>query len=525
MARISSRLLGTTAALAFLATPVIAQEITLGYGTAVTSIDPHFHNLASNIKLSIHVFDRPVDQDEKMRLKPALATEWKAIDDTTWEFKLRPGVKFHDGSDFGAEDVAASIRRVAWVPNSPSPFTIYTRPIRETVVVDPLTIRFKTAAPYPLMPVDLASINIVSRKQEQAPTTAFNDGSAMIGTGPYKFTAYAPGDKMELQRNDAYWGAKPHWNKATIKIITNNASRVAALLAGDVQAIDDVPPTDYVGLKGNANVAIVRAAANSVIFMHLDSFRDQSPFVTDKAGQVLPKNPFKDVRVRQAISKAMNRQALVERIMDDTASPAGGLLAEGFFGVSTKLKPDTFDPDAAKKLLADAGYPNGFSLTIHGPNDRYPNDAKVLQAVAPMLTRIGIETKVVSQPWATFITQASTPNYAFSAILIGNSATTGEASFPLRAQVATVDAAKGMGASNRSRYSNPKVDELLGRAMTTVDDAKREALLQETAEVAMADQALVPLFYQDNIYALRKGLAYNGRADGYLAAFMIRPAN
>jgi peptide/nickel transport system substrate-binding protein len=519
--------LGLVIGVAFTAAalPTFAQEITVGYGTAVTSIDPHFHNLASNIKLSIHVFDRMVDQDEKMRPKPALATEWKAIDDTTWEFKLRPGVKFHDGSDFTAEDVAASIRRVAWVPNSPSPFTIYTRPIRETVIVDPLTIRFKTAAPYPLMPVDLASINIVSRKHEQAPTTEFNDGRAMIGTGPFRYASYAPGDKMELQRNDSYWGTKPHWNKATIKIITNNASRVAALLAGDVQAIDDVPPTDFVGLKSNANVTIVRASANSVIFMHLDSFRDQSPFVTDKAGQVLQKNPLKDVRVRQAISKAMNRQALVERIMDDTAVPAGGLLAEGFFGVSSKLKPDAFDPDAAKKLLADAGYPNGFTLTIHGPNDRYPNDAKVLQAVAPMLTRIGIETKVVSQPWATFITQASTPNYAFSAILIGNSATTGEASFPLRAQVATVDAAKGMGASNRSRYSNPKVDELLGRAMTTVDDAKREALLQETAEVAMADQALVPLFYQDNIYALRKGLTYTGRADGYLGAFMIRPAN
>ena len=525
MTAMSLRLLAGVAAVALVAAPGLAQDITVGYGTAVTSIDPHFHNLASNIKLSIHVFDRLVDQDEKMRPKPGLATEWKAIDDTTWESKLRPGVKFHDGSDFPAQDVVTSIKRVAWVPNSPSPFTIYTRQITEMVVVDPLTIRFKTTAPYPLMPVDLSSINIVSRRFEQAPTTEFNDGRAMIGTGPFKFVSYAPGDRMELQRNDAWWGTKPHWQKATIKVITNNAARVAALLAGDVQAIDDVPPTDYVGLKSNPNVTIVRARANSVIFLHLDSFRDQSPFVTDKSGQVLAKNPFKDRRVRMAISKALNRQAIVERVMDDTAIPAGDLLAAGFFGVSTKLKPDIFDHDAAKKLLAEAGYTDGFGLTIHGPNDRYPNDAKVLQAIAPMLTRIGIDTKVVSQPWATFITQASTPNYAFSSILIGNSATTGEASFPLRAQVATVDAAKGMGASNRSRYSNPKVDELLARALTTVDDAKREALLQETVEVAMADQALVPIYHQDNIYGLRKGLGYAGRADGYLAAFMIRPAN
>lgn len=184
-----------------------------------------------------------------------------------------------------------------------------------------------------------------------------------------------------------------------------------------------------------------------------------------------------------------------------------------------------YDPARARKLLAEAGYPNGFAITIHGPNDRYPNDDKVLQALAPMLTRIGIDTKVVAQPWTIFIGQASAPTYAYSLLLIGNSATTGEASFPLRAQVATVSSEKGMGASNRARYSNPKVDEVLDRALATVDDKKREALLQETAEIAMADQALVPLFYQDNTYALRKGLAYTGRADGYMAAFMIRPGN
>ncbi|MBI1777659.1 MAG: ABC transporter substrate-binding protein [Proteobacteria bacterium] len=513
------------AALLSLAAPSLAQEITLGQGAAVTSIDPHFHNLATNIKLSIHMFDRLVDQDERMRPIPGLATEWKTIDDTTWEFKLRPGVKFHDGSDLSAEDVAATIRRVNWVPNSPSPFTIYTRQIKEIIVVDPQTIRFKTSTPYPLMPVDLASIYIVSRKFEQAPTSAFNDGSAMIGSGPFKYASYAQGDRIVVQRNDAYWGAKPHWQKATIKIITNNAARVAALLAGDVQAIDDVPPADYVALKANANVSLVRALANSVLFIHMDSFRDKTPFVTDKAGQPLAANPFKDRRVRMAISKAINRQALVERVMDGTATPAGGLLAEGFFGVSPKLKPDAYDPDGARKLLAEAGYPNGFAITIHGPNDRYPNDDKVLQALAPMLTRIGIDTKVVAQPWTIFIGQASAPTYAYSLLLIGNSATTGEASFPLRAQVATVSSEKGMGASNRARYSNPKVDEVLDRALATVDDKKREALLQETAEIAMADQALVPLFYQDNTYALRKGLAYTGRADGYMAAFMIRPGN
>ncbi len=521
------RLVAGLSAAAFLSLPqpAPAQEITLGLGAAITSLDPHFHNLASNIKISLHIFDRLVDQDERMRPIPGLASEWKVIDDTTWEFKLRPGIKFHDGSDLTAEDVAASIRRVNWVPNSPSPFTIYTRPIKETIVVDPMTIRFKTAAPYPLLPVDLSSIYIVSKKNEPAPTSAFNDGSAMLGSGPFKFVSAVTGERAVLERNEAYWRDKPYWKKATIRIISNNASRVATLLAGDVQAIDDVPPADYVTLKANPNVSVVRAQSNSVLFIHMDSFREQTPFATDKTGAALPKNPFKDRRVRLAISKAINRQALVDRVMDGTATPASQLLAEGFFGVSPKLKPEPYDPDGARKLLAEAGYPNGFAVTIHGPNDRYPNDDKVLQALAPMLSRIGIETKVIAQPWTVFISQASTPTYAYSMLLIGNSATTGEASFPLRAQFATVNAEKGMGASNRARYSNPKVDEAIDKALATVDDAKRDLLLQQAAEIAIEDQALVPLFYGDYIYGLRKGLTYTGRSDGYIPAFMIRPAN
>jgi peptide/nickel transport system substrate-binding protein len=507
-----------------LAAPARAQEITLAYGSAVTSIDPLFHNLSSNINFSLNLFDRLVEQDEHQRPVPGLATAWKAVDDNTWEFKLRGGVHFHDGAAFGPEDVAASLKRVAWMPNSPSPFTIYTRAIKETIIVDPTTIRFKTAAPYPLMPVDISSIHIVERQYAEAPTVDFNSGRAAIGTGPYKFVSYIAGDRLVLARNDDYWGTKPAWAKATLRIIPNNPARIASLLAGDVQGIDNVPPSDVARLAKDANVSVVRTLSNTVMFIHIDQFREQTPDVTDKAGAPLPKNPFKDRRVRQAMSKAINREALAERVMEGAAHPAGDLLAEGFFGVSPNTKPDAYDPDAARKLLAEAGYPNGFAMTIHGPNDRYINDAQILQAVAPMLTRVGIETKVVALPWAVFIAQASAPNYAYSALLIGNGATTGEMSFPLRAQEATVNAATGMGASNRARYSNPEVDALLAQAMATVDDAKRERLLQQTAEVGMADQALVPLFYGDDVYALRKGLAYTPRPDGYMAASMVRPA-
>ena len=501
-----------------------AAEISIGVASAVTSIDPHFHNLSSNFNIDLNLFDRLIHMDERQHPQPGLATAWKTISDTTWEFTLRPGVVFHDGTPFGAEDVVASIRRVAWVPNSPGSFLVYTRSITGMEVVDDHTIRFRTEGPTPLLPVDLSSIHITPRALENAPTAAFNSGAATIGTGPYSFVEYVPNNRVVLRRKDRYWGPKPAWEKATIRIIPINASRVAALLAGDVQAIDSVPPSDAPRLRQNAQLSVISTRSNAVQFLHLDSFRAQTPGVTARNGSSLPRNPLQDLRVRKAISHAINRDALVRNIMEGAAAPAGQLLADGFFGVSPRLTPDSYDPTAAKKLLAEAGYADGFAMTLHAPNDRYINGAKVAQAVGQMLGRIGIETKVETPPWSVFIAQASAPNYNYSAFLIGNSATTGEASFPLRSQVGTVDFKTGMGSSNRARYSNPKVDEVLAEAMRTVDDAKRESLLQQVAEISMADQAVVPLLYPDNVYALRKGLAYIPRSDGYLAAAMVTPA-
>ena len=517
-------LTGLGALLAGLAAgPARSQDIAIGVTSAVTLMDPHYHNLSSNFNVALNIFDRLIDQDAQQRLVPGLAESWKAVDDTTWEFKLRPGVTFHDGSRFGAEDVAASLRRVPWVPNSPGSYAVYTRAIKEITVVDPLTIQLRTATPYPLLPVDLSSVDIVARPYEQAPTSDFNNGRAAVGTGPYRFESYAANDRVVLRRNENSWRPRPAWERATIRMIPVSGVRIAALLAGDVQAIDNVPPDDARHLSENRAVRLESARSNSVLFLHMDSFRDQTPLATGRDGTPLPRNPFRDVRVRRALSLAIDRKALTERLMEGAATPASQLLADGFFGVSPRLKPDPYDPAAARKLLAEAGYPDGFSLTLAGPNNRYLNDAKVLQAIGPMLNRVGIETRVTTQPWSVFIAQAGAPNYAYSVFLAGNSSTTGEASFPLRAQFATVDNETGMGSSNRARYSNPEVDKVLAEAMRTVDDAKREALLQRVAEIAMADQAVVPLFYQNNVFATRAGYRYAPRSDGFIAAAMIRP--
>ncbi|MEP7182004.1 MAG: ABC transporter substrate-binding protein [Betaproteobacteria bacterium] len=499
-----------------------AANLTIGLGTDVTALDPHYHNVTPNNNVAAHLFGYLVQRNEKSQPVPGLATEWRVVDPLTWEFKLRKGVKFHDGSDFTAADVVASIERVPTVPNSPSPFTAYSKQIKEMIVVDPLTIRFRTATPYPLMPSDLTQVAIVSKSAAKASTDDFNSGKAAIGTGPYKLVRYAKGDRIELVRNDAYWGGPTPWEKVTLRLLPQDASRVAALLSGDVQVIENVPTTDAAQLRKDKRLSMYRTVADRLIYLHMDSDRDVSPFVTDKSGKPLAKNPLKDPRVRKAISKAINRPAIVNKVMEGEAIASGQLVADFLFGATKNLRVEPFDPEGAKKLLAEAGYPDGFGLTIHAPNNRYVNDARIAQAVAQMLTRVGIDTKVVAMPSAAYFTQATELKFSF--MLLGWSTGTGEASSSLKALLMTYNRDKGFGTANRGRYSNAKVDALTEDALSTVDDVKREAYLQRATELAINDTGVVPLHFQVNLWATRDGISYVPRTDESTMAWLMKPA-
>jgi len=510
---------------AFLPLHAAAQELSIALSAPITSLDPHYHNLSPNNGMSKHFFDPLVKQDAQQNLKPGLAESWRALDATTWEFKLRKGVKFHDGSDFTAEDVIATFKRVPNVPNSPSSLGIYTRPIKESVAVDKYTLRLKTDRPYPLLPNDLSGIQILPKKvAETARTEDFNSGKAVIGTGPYKFVEYVSGDRVVMAVNDKYWGPKPAFAKVRFKMIANSAARVAALLAGDIQMIEGVPTADIEKLKKDARVTVASAVSNRIIYLHMDQLREKnSPFVTDAAGKPLEANPLRDPRVRKAISKMIDRDAIVSRIMEGQAQAAGQLLPEAFYGTSKRLQPEKYDPEGAKKLLAEAGYPSGFGITLHTPNNRYINDERVAQAVAQFLTRGGIPTKVDAMPSAVFFSRGT--KLEFSLLLAGWGAETGENSSPLRSLLATFDSAAGMGTSNRGRFSDAGVDALLGTALTTIDDTKRGLMLAAATEKAIGElQGLVPLHYEVSSWAMRKGLAYKARADQYTFAFEVSPA-
>ncbi len=506
-----------------LAAPAMAQEVRIGLSAEPSSIDPHYHNLTPNNMLSRHVFEPLVFQDEKQALKPGLAESWKAVDDTTWEFKLRKGVKFFDGSAFTADDVIATFQRAPNVPKSPSSFAPYVRG-KTLEKVDDHTIRIKTPSPYPLMATDLSTFGIISKACAETTTEDFNAIKCNGGTGPFKYAEFKPGDRVTMVRNDAYWGAKPAWEKATFRFLTAAPTRVAALLAGDVDLIENVPPADVDRLSKDPKVQIVSELSNRVIYFHMDHFREESPFITAKDGSKI-KNPLRDLRVRQALSMAINRPAIVERIMEKQAVPAGQLLPDVFFGTSKDLKPVAFNLDGAKKLLADAGFPNGFKMKMHGPNGRYVNDTKIMEAVAQMYTRLGLDVEIETMPPANFFSRASqgapgnVPEFSF--ILVGWSAGTGESSDSLKALLATFNRDKGMGATNRGRYSNAAFDAALEEGLRTVDDAKRGALFAKAMEIGMNDVGLIPTHFQLNVWAAAKGLKVVGRTDEYTLATSV----
>ena len=502
-----------------------AKELTIGLASEPTAMDPHFHNLGPNNAMSTHIFSRLVEMDEKQNLMPGLATSWEPINDTTWEFKLRKGVKFHDGSPFTADDVVFTYERAPNVEGSPSSFGTYTK--GKTVnKIDDHTIQIVTERPYPLMPNDVSTIHIISKKNGSgAKTPDYNSGKAAIGTGPYKFSEYVPGDRIVLVRNEDYFGDKPEWTKVTFKPIKSGPSRVAALLAGDVDIIEGTPTVDIERLKKEPKVQLSQGVSNRVIYLHMDQFREDSPFAKGKDGSKI-KNPLLDVRVRKAISKAISRDLIVDRVMEGIAIKAGQLLPEGFFGRSKSMQPEAYDPEGAKKLLAEAGHPNGFKLTIHGPNDRYINDAKIAEAIGQMLTRIGVETEVVTMPRSVYFKRASrggpdgSPEFSF--VLVGWGSGTGEPSSPLKSLLHTYDKSRGFGASNRGRHSDAEVDKLIEDALATVDDAKRADLLAKATELGIGrNQGIIPLHYQVNTWAARKGIKYKARTDERTVAYGV----
>lgn len=489
-----------------LSSPIWAADLKIAVATEPRSLHPLAQALNSNHELAKHVFNSLIEPDEKFGPTPGLAESWTPTDDPLiWEFKLRKGVKFHNGTPFTAKDVAFTYELVPNVPNSPSTYKRRTKKIDKVVVVDDHTVHIHTKTPYPLLPRSLSAVPIVSHTVGlETDPSEFNNGRMLYGTGPYKFVEFVAGDHITYTANKGYWGGPPKWDNVTIRWITSGPARVAALLSGDVDMIASVPTTDVDNLDENPDINVSCDQTARIMYWSLDVSREYADHITAKDGSTI-KNPLRDLRVRQAFNIAIDRDAIVEEVMTGLAVPANQITGEGFGGHNPDIPMPEHDIGKAKALMAEAGYGDGFKLTIHATNDRYINDDKQAQAIGQMLSRIGVDVEVVTQPVSGYYGKLR--KHEMTMALIGWAAMTGEASSVIGPALR-----KGV-RNNYGRWENPEFNRLIEGALGTVDMEKYDRLLKESVAVAMADVPIIPTHYQVACWASRKGLEFTPRAD------------
>ena len=489
-----------------LSSPIWAADLTIAVATEPRSLHPLAQALNSNHELAKHVFNSLIEPDEKFGPTPGLAESWSPTDDPLiWEFKLRKGVKFHNGTPFTAKDVAFTYELVPNVPNSPSTYKRRTKKVDKVVVVDDHTVHIHTKTPYPLLPRSLSAVPIVSHTVGlETDPSEFNNGKMLYGTGPYKFVEFVAGDHITYTANKDYWGGTPKWDNVTIRWITSGPARVAALLSGDVDMIASVPTTDVANLDENSDINVSCDQTARIMYWSLDVSREYADHITAKDGSKI-KNPLRDLRVRQAFNIAIDRDAIVDEVMTGLAVPANQITGEGFGGHNPNIPMPEHDIEKAKALMAEAGYGDGFKLTIHATNDRYINDDKQAQAIGQMLSRIGVDVEVVTQPVSGYYGKLR--KHEMTMALIGWAAMTGEASSVLGPALR-----EGV-RNNYGRWENSEFNRLIEGALGTVDMEKYDRLLKESVAVAMADVPIIPTHYQVACWASRTGLEFTPRAD------------
>jgi len=503
-----------------LTSAALAQAETLRWSRSadVTTLDPHVFNTGTNFVLMHQMYETLVNRTRDGKLQPLLATEWKMLpsDPTVWEFKLRPNVKFHDGTALTAKDVVFSLNR-AMTP--PSNMTAYVQSVKEVKKVDDHTVDVILKGPSPVVLRELTEARIMNKAwAEKHNATKSQDYAAKEenyasrnanGTGPFVMESWQPDVKVTLKKNPNWWD-KPRGNidEVVFTPIKSAATRSAALISGQVDFVVDPPPQDLARMKANADLKLVEGAENRTIYLGLDQFRDELP------GAGTPgKNPLKDQRVRQALYQAIDSAGLHSRTMRNLSVPAGTMVAPMVHGWSKALdeRAAKYDVEAAKKLLADAGYPQGFALKLDCPNDRYVNDEAICQAVTAMWTRIGVKTTLQAAPMAQFVTRVM--NNDVSAYLFGWGVATFDALYSLEALMATKDGKTSAGNYNGGRFSDATLDGMIGQIKVEMDAAKRDALLAQALQRVKDGYYYIPLHHQIRPWAMRKNVETPHRAD------------
>lgn len=480
------------------------------------SMDPH--SLAEAVQLAFtgNIYEGLVAYDAHLKLVPALAQKWSVIKPTVWRFDLRKGVQFHDGQTLSADDVVFSIDRARGDGSDMAGNLTSISAVRK---IDAYTVEVQTKEANPILPNLLATIYIMNRAWTEANGAAKpvdrrkgTENAASFranGTGPYRLRERQPGVRTVLVRNGNYWGKiEGNVTDVVFQPIVNDGTRVAALLSNEIDLIDPVPLQDVAQLKTNKQVKIMQGPEARVIFLGFDQKRDELLYSNVKG-----KNPFKDKRVRQAVYQAIDTATLIDKVMQGAAKPAALMVAEGMQGYAAALdKRLPFDPAAARRLLSEAGYPDGFEVTLNCPNDRYVNDARICQAVAANLARVAIKVKVQADPKALYFPKVLKRDTSF--FMVGWIPAGYDAHNALALLMATP--AGGQGTWNMGAYSNPKLDALTQAIGSETDLAKRTKLMHEALELHRDDIGHIPLHQQALAWGMRANIDAVQRSDNYM---------
>lgn len=509
-----SALMASIAVALALAAPAHAQTLRWAAQNDILTLDPHSQNHATTNAILQHAYEGLVRFSAQYQVEPALATRWTQTSPTQVRFELRRGVKFHDGSTFTADDVVFSFGRIRQPQGT---MAIYVAGVKEVRKVDDHTVDLVLDGPNPLLLRNLVNFFIMSKSwAEKNRTTNTQDFKAreenfasrnVMGTGPYRITGWTPEQRITMTANPDWWD-KPSGNVREVIYtpIKSDPTRVAALLSGDVDMLTDVPTQDAGRLRGDSRLKVVDGSEVRTIFIAVDMGSPEA-----KGTNVTGRNPFADKRVRQALSLAIDRQAIQRSTMRGLSVPAALLVAPGVNGHDPALDaPARADAEAARRLLTEAGFPNGFEMRLNCPNNRYVNDEEICQNVVAMWARIGVRAALAAENFTPFIQKMQ--NFEHSAYLLGWGVANFDAQYTLQSLVRTRTTGAD-GNFNYSRVSDPALDRLVDAMKTETDVAKRNGMIRD-ALIRTRDEVLViPIHHQVRPWAMKQSVTTIHRAD------------
>ncbi len=495
-----------------------SDTLVISFAGDAATLDPHGRHETTTLSIQGHFFDRLVRLDGDLKIVPDLAVAWRLVNDTTWEFDLRKNVFFHNGEPFNARSAKYSIERAKTHPKSQMKASV--PDYKEIIPVEEHKLRLVTKVPQPETLMMLALIHMVPEQYYSQKDDAFLAMNP-VGSGAYRFQKWVKDDYIEMTAYEKWYRGVPDFKKVIIKPIPEAATRVAALISGEIDVCCEVSIPDIPRVERNKNTYLSRVPSQRVMYLQFDVYSDKG----GKAPEAQPgipagqPNPFKDIRVRKAVAHAVNVDEIIKFVMEGSAYPATNMISSNVFGFNPDIRRPEYSLEKARALLKEAGYPNGFETDFLASNDRYINDQQVGEAIAGQLSKLGIKVNLNAVPKAVFFPRLD--NYEFPMALVG----WGSLSWTTTMNTFYREKKGTFGRNNRGRFLDVSLEKKIDNASSLMDDKVREKLYREIMGEAISSYYLVPLYYQENVDGYSKRVLGKSRVDEFVFAQDFKRAN